>query len=179
MNNPGIDLKIWEQLRKKWADLDSKGHQIKVEFKLITDPKDENSVLIIDVVQNIDNEPITETVQRVAKEAYTQLGIADVSLERLIEIYMKTMQQLHNDIGQRDATLIVTMSPTSPTSGEVRAALEKADHGTQESILINYRHYYILNAMREKMMEKLGDEWRQVRAVYQRGELEFYFEYLP
>jgi hypothetical protein len=179
MNNPGIDLHIWEQLRKKWADLDSKGHQVKVEFKLITDPKDVNNVLIIDVVQNIDNEPITETVQHVAKEAYTQLGIADVSLERLIEIYMKTMQQLHHNVGQRDAILIVTMCPTSSISGEVRAVLEKVDQVSQKGIQINYQHYYILNAMREKMTEKLGDEWGQVRAVYQRDELEFYFEYSP
>ena len=74
--------------------------------------------------------------------------------------------------------LIVTMSPTSPTSGEVRAYLEKPDVSVKSSILVNYRHYYMLNALRDRMIESLGESWSQVRAVYHAGDLEFYFEYL-
>jgi hypothetical protein len=35
----------------------------------------------------------------------------------------------------------------------------------------------VLNALREKMIEQLGESWSQVRAVYRAGALEFYFEY--
>jgi len=37
MNNPGIDLETWKQLREKWTELDAAGHKIKVDFKLISD----------------------------------------------------------------------------------------------------------------------------------------------
>jgi hypothetical protein len=73
--------------------------------------------------------------------------------------------------------LVVTMSPTSPTSGEVRAFLKKPEEPVQKSILINYRHYYVLNALRDKMIELLGESWSQVRAVFHEGDVEFYFEY--
>lgn len=177
MSNPDTENEIWKQLRKKWADLDASGHQVKVEFKLVTDPKDKNRVLSIDVVQKIDDETITETVQHIAREAYAPLGIADVSMEQLKEIYGQTIYNLHCETGQEDATLIVTMSPTSSISGEVRAVLEKKDSGSKKSIEVNYSHYYILNALREKMVEMLGTEWSKVKAIYQQDELEFYFEY--
>jgi hypothetical protein len=177
MNNPGMDLEIWKQLRAKWTELDARGHKIKVDFKLIADPEDQNKILVIDVIQHIDDQPITETVQRMAGEAYTMLGIAGLSMERLVEVYKEMTKKLHNQAKQRDMDLIVTMSPTSSTSGEVSAQLGVLDAPVQTNVMVNYRHYYVLNALREKMIESTGDAWKQVRAVYHPNELEFYFEY--
>jgi hypothetical protein len=177
MNNPGIDLKIWNQLREKWTELDAKGHKLKIEFKLISDPEDKTKVLVIDVIQHIDGEPIIVTVQRNAGEAYNTLGIAGLTMERLVAVYKEMIKQLHRQANQRDMDLIVTMSPTSTTSGEVRAFLKRADDPAQNSIMVNYRHYYVLNALRDKMIEILGEAWTQVRAIYHDGGLEFYFEY--
>ena len=177
MINPGIDLEIWKQLRKKWTELDAKGHKLNIEFKLVSDPEDKSKVLIIDVIQHIDGNPVTETVQRSAGEAYIAIGIAGLSMERLVEVYKEMIKQLHRQANQRDRDLIVTMSPTSPTSGEVRAYLQKPEDPTQSSILVNYRHYYVLKALRDRMVELLGETWTQVKAVYHDGGLEFYFEY--
>nr|MDQ3007523.1 hypothetical protein [Chloroflexota bacterium] len=89
------------------------------------------------------------------------------------------MKQLYRQIKQKDMDLIVTMSPSSPTSGEVKGFLEKGDSDIKSSVLINYRHYYMLDALREKMIELAGDNWSKVRAVYRSDNLEFYFEYPP
>src|SRR5436190_1107755 len=102
MNNPGMDLEIWKQLRKKWADLDGSGHKIKVDFKLIADPKNEKNILAIDVIQNIDKKLVTETVQRNIGEGYAVLGIAGLSMERLVEVYKEMMRQLHHEVKPRD-----------------------------------------------------------------------------
>jgi hypothetical protein len=178
INNPGIDRAIWERLKNKWSELDKNSHKLTVEFKLIGDPKDDRNILAIDVTQNIDGEVITETVQRKAGEAYTTLGIAGLSRERLEEVYKEMMDQLHRQTGQKkDVDLIVTMSPSSPLSGEIRGYTEKRDSGEKSSVSVNYQHYYILNALREKMIESTGDGWSQVKAVYRSGDLEFYFEY--
>jgi hypothetical protein len=177
MNNPGIDLEIWKQLREKWTELDAKGHKIKVDFKLIADSNDKKNILAIDAVQHIDNEIVTETVQHIAGEAYPILGIAGLSMERLVEVLKEMLKKSYNEANQRDADLIVTMLPTSPTSGEIKAVLAKSDAPVQSSLLINYRYYYMLNALREQMVEATGDNWKQVRAVYHLGDLEFYFEY--
>ena len=45
MNNPGMDLEIWERLKKKWAELQSAGHNLEIEFRLITASEDKNNVL--------------------------------------------------------------------------------------------------------------------------------------
>jgi len=177
MNNPGIDLEIWKQLRNKWSELETQGHKLKIEFKLIADPEDKNKVMVIDVIQNIDGNPVTETVQRRAGEVYTTMGIAGLSMERLVAVYKEIMGQQHRQSNQRDLDLVVVMSPTSLASGEVRAYLEKPDTPVQSSILVNYRHYYLLNALRDQMIEILGENWTRVKAVYHAGDLEFYFEY--
>ena len=176
MNNPGIDLEIWERLRKKWNDLNASGNEVKVEFRLIADPKDEKHVLIIDVIQKINDETVLETVQRSAGEADTTLGIAGLSMERLVSVLKGMMHQTHRQEKQSEAKLIVTMSPSSPVSGEVKGILEVPDSGTK-SVLVSYRYYYLLNALRERMIELLGDRWSMVKAVYQPDALEFYFEY--
>ena len=178
MNNPGIDLEIWKQLRKKWDELDTEGHKLKIEFKLITAPEDKSKILVIDVIQHIDGDPVTETVQRNSDEVYAAMGIAGLSMERLVGVYKEMIRQLYRQANQRDMDLIVAMSPTSPTSGEIRAYLQKPENPVQSGILVNYRHYYVLNALRNKMIEVLEESWTQVRAVYHAGGLEFYFEYV-
>ena len=176
MNNPGIDPEMWNQLQKKWADLEAKGHKLKIDFKLVADPNDANKILVIDVVQHMDGELITQTVERIAGEAYTTLGISSLSMESLVQVCKDMMKQLHHLANQRDVTLIMLMSPTSGTSGETRAYLEKPDID-RRSIVTNYQHYYVLNALRKRMIELLGEDWAQVRATYHVGELDFYFEY--
>jgi hypothetical protein len=176
MDNPGMDRAIWERLRNKWSELDKNGHKLTVEFRLVADPKDDKNILAIDVIQNVDGEVITETVQRNAGEAYQTLGIVGLSKEELIEVYKEMMDQLHRKFQQQDADLIVTMAPTSPTSGEIRGYTEKHDSGEKSTVLVNYQHYYLLSALREKMMDSSGKSWSMVRAVYRSGELEFYFE---
>ena len=116
MNNPGMDLEIWERLKKKWAELQSAGHKLEIEFRLITDPEDEDNVLAIDVIQTIDDDVFTETVQRNAKEAYAALGIAGLSMERLVEVYKEIMRQLFRQAKTREGKLIVTMSGSSHLS---------------------------------------------------------------
>ncbi len=177
MNNPGIDLEIWKQLRAKWTELDAAGHKIKVDFKLIADANDKKNILAIDAVQHIDDRFVTETVQHKAGEAYATLGIAGLSMEHLVEVLKGMMKQLHREAKQSDMDLTVTMTPHSPTSGEVEGLLSHPDTPVQSSIPVNYRYYYVLNALREKMVEATGDNWKQVRAVYHLGDVEFYFEY--
>ena len=175
MNNPGIDLEIWKQLRKKWSDLDASGYKLKIDFKLIAHPDDENNILAIDVFQNIDHELITETVERNSGEADTMLGIAGLSAERLIDVYKEIMHQLHRQAKQKDTDLIVTMSPTSLTSAEVRGYLQKSNSDVRSSVPVNYQHYFILKALRGKMTQDVGVS-SKVKAVYRSDNLEFYFE---
>jgi hypothetical protein len=175
MNNPGVDVETWQGLRKKWAELDAAGHTVKVDFQLLADPQDDKNILAIDVVQHIDEDLITETVQRQAGEAYEPLGIAGLSLERLVEVYKEMLAQMHEQQAAQDATLVVTMSPTSPTAGEVRGYMEQA--GVRSSLPVNYQHYYMLAALREKMIETAAEAWSSVQAVYEADNLEFYFGY--
>jgi hypothetical protein len=177
MNNPGINLEIWERLRKKWAELEAFGHKLKINFQLLSDANDEKNILAIDVIQNVNNEIIIETVQRNAGEAYAALGIAELSMEQLVEVYKKVLKQLHHKSEQRDMDLIVTMTPSSVTSGEIKGYFKKPDSDLENSVLVDYRHYYILNAIREKMRNFTGDSWSMVKAVYHSNDLEFYFEY--
>ena len=176
LSNPGMDRSTWERLKSKWSDLDKNGHDVRVEFRLVADPKDKRNVLTIDVIQFIDDEILTETVQKNAGEANRTLGIDSLSKERLIEVYKGMMRELYEQTEQKDVDLIVSMSPSSPASGEIRGYTEKRDTHEKNSVPVNYQHYYLLNAIREKMIESTGDSWSKVRAVYRSGELEFYFE---
>lgn len=173
MNNPGVDVETWQGLRKKWAELDAAGHTVKIDFQLLADPQDDKNILAIDVVQHIDEDVITETFQRRAGEAYETLGIAGLSLERLTAVYQELLEQLRQQQAVQDTTLIVTMSPTSPTAGEVRGYVERS--GVRSNLPVNYQHYYMLVAMREKMIETTGEAWSSIQAVYDAGNLEFYF----
>ena len=175
-NNPGMDRSTWERLKSKWSELNKNGHNVRVEFRLVADPKDKRNILAIDVIQFIDDEILTETVQKNAGEANRTLGIDSLSRERLIEVYKGMMRELYEQTEQKDVDLIVSMSPGSPTSGEIRGHTEKRGSDEKNSVLVNYQHYYLLNALREKMIESTGDGWSKVRAVYRSGELDFYFE---
>jgi hypothetical protein len=177
MNNPGMDFEIWKQLRAKWTELDAQGHKIKVDFQLVGHPMEKNNVLAIDVIQHIDGKPIIETVQRTAGEAYAALGIAGLSMERLVEVYKGMLKQLHSQANMSNIKLNITMKITSPTSGELTGILTKPDVTAQTPVKLNYQHYYLLKALRDKMVETTGDEWSKVEANYQLDELEFYFEY--
>ena len=175
IDNPGMDRAIWERLKKKWSELDKQGHTLTVEFRLVADPKDARNILAIDVIQNIDGEVITETVQRKAGEAYRTLGIGGLSKEGLVEVYEEMMDQLHRQSKQNDVDLIMTMTPTSPTSGEIRGYMQNRDTDEKSSVFVSYQHYYVLNAIREIMIST-GDSWHKVKVVYRSGDLKFYFE---
>jgi hypothetical protein len=177
MNNPGIDLEIWKQLNKKWTDLDSRGHKVKVEFRLISDPKDEHNILAIDVVQTIDDEIVVETVQRNVGEAYATLGIDELSSEQLELAFKDLAHPLWLEAKEKDAILIVTMTPTSPASGEIRGVLERSNSVVKCNVAVNYQHYYALNALREKMFERTGKSWSKVTAVYKAEDAVFHFDY--
>lgn len=175
MKNPGIDLKTWENMRKRWIELDATGHTLKVDFHLVGNPEKKTDILAIDVIQHIDEEVVTETVQRKAGEAYTTLGIAGLSVERLVDVYKEMLEKLYGQQAKPgDATLVVTMSPSSETSGETRGYIQNS--GVQSSLPVDYQHYYVLNALRERMFEAAGMGWNRVRVVYRPGTLEFYFD---
>lgn len=176
MKNPGIDLTVWKQLKDKWTQLHANGHSLKIDFRLVTNDSKNDKTLAIDVVQTIDDEIIIETVQRRKGEAYTVLGISELSVERLKDVYKEMMAQLHGGSGRPESELVVTMLPTSETSGEVTGYLQSHDEPVKQAVLTNYQHYYVLNALREKMIEQLGENWRQVKVIYKPDVVEFYFE---
>ena len=176
MNNPGMDRSTWERLRNKWAEQQSSGQQLAVEFRLLADPKDEKNILAIDVLQTLNNEALTETVQRKAGEAYASLGIEGQSKAALIDACRDLMQQLYNQAAQKEAELVMTMTPTSSTSGETRAYAGAENPSARRSLPVNYRHYYLLTALREKLRNAAEDNSNSIKAVYRSGELEFYFD---
>lgn len=73
--------------------------------------------------------------------------------------------------------MVITLSPTSETSGEVRGYFQSHDEPVKQAVVTNYKHYYVLNALREKIIEELGENWKQVKAVYKEDAVEYYFEY--
>lgn len=177
MKNPDIDLMVWKQLRAKWINMDARGHSLKVDFRLITNDSEKDKTLAIDIVQAIDDDLIVETVQREKDEAYATLGIAELSAERLKDVYKEMMAQLHHKVGQPKSNLVVLMSPTSDISGEVTGYLQSHDEPVKQAVLTNYQHYYVLDALRGRMLEESGENWKQVKAIYKSEGVEFYFEY--
>ena len=69
------------------------------------------------------------------------------------------------------------MTPTSPISGEVKAYFDEQEKNEKDFIQVDYQHYYLLNAIREKIVDLTGSTWSQIRAVYWQDTLEFYFEH--
>ena len=78
---------------------------------------------------------------------------------------------------EKDVDLVVFMTPHSETSGETKGYLQESGTELKTSIMLNYQHYYVLNALREKMIELSGDGWSRVKAVYHAGDVEFHFDY--
>ena len=177
MNNPGIDVTNWERLKKRWSELEANGHKLAINFRLITASADDKNVLAIDVVQNINDEVITETVQQNAGQAYATLGIDGLSMEELVVAYKNKMRQLERQTTLKEGDLVVTMSPTSSTSGEIKGYVRKQDSDLVRSVPVNHQHYYLLTALREKLIGITGDAWKRVKAVYRSGDVEFYFDY--
>jgi hypothetical protein len=177
MNNTDMDFEIWKQLKQKWTDLDAKGHKLKVDFQLIAHPSEENNVLAIDVIQHIDGKPVTETVQRSVGEAYAVLGLAGLSVDDLKEVYKGMMRQLCSESEHDDVAASVTMTPTSATSGELQGFRGSPDTLLQQPVVVNYQHYYVLSALRDKMVEASRECWKSVKAVYHAGDLQLQFEY--
>lgn len=177
MKKPSIDARVWKQLKEKWTKLDIDGHSLRVDFKLITHCRKKDKTLAIDVVQTIDDDFIIETVQRKNGEAYAALGISGLSVEDLKDIFKEMMAQLHHRRGQPKSDLVILMFPTSDISGEVTGYLQSQDEPVKQPVLTDYQHYYVLNALREKMIEQLGKKWKQVKAIYHQDTLDFYFEY--
>jgi hypothetical protein len=176
MNKPSIDLEIWEGLQTKWRYLHFSGYKVSVEFQLVCHPNDKNNILAIDVVQTINGEIAVETVQRSAGESYAALGIDGLSQEQLEQTYEDIARPLYLQADQSDATLKIAMSTTSPTSGELCCVLEKHGPEASSNIQINYLHYYILNAIREKMQEQTGKSVSRITAAYRGDDLEFSFD---
>lgn len=143
----------------------------------MSDADDKTRILLIDVIQSIDGQIVVETVQKNEGEAYASLRIEGLPIEQLVQNYRKIAELTLRQTEQRNAALVVTMSPSSPTSGELQAVVEKQNSGMTNSVQVNYRHYYLLNALREKMIEQLGEDWRKVMAVYREENVEFYFDY--
>ena len=105
------------------------------------------------------------------------MGITGMSMENLVATYKKILQRVHPRPYQPDIKLVITMSPSSPSSGELKAFLVSSDGVIQNSILITYQHYYMLNAIRNKLTEIVGEKCSQIKAVFCQGELDFFFEH--
>ena len=65
MNNPGIDLAIWERLRKRWTRFEAAGYKLKIDFHLLADVDNEENILAIDVIQNINDEFLSKLCNEV------------------------------------------------------------------------------------------------------------------
>jgi hypothetical protein len=87
------------------------------------------------------------------------------------------LHELHRRVEKEDSDLVVMMTPHSETSGETTGYLQQPGSDLKNSIPVNYQHYYVLNALREKMIELSGDRWSRVKAVYHAGDVEFHFDY--
>jgi hypothetical protein len=177
MNNPDFDIAIWEQLRKKWAQLDESGKSVRVDFQLIHTDAEKDKTLAIDVIQTIDEEIVVETVQRNAGEAHETLGISGLSTEELVQAYKKMLHELYRRSGAEDTDLIVEMTPHAATAGESTGYLQQAGSDLKKSVPLNYQHYYVLNTLREKMIGLPRDHWSRVKAIYHAGDVEFYFDF--
>lgn len=179
MNDHGIDAQTRERLQQKWSDLCAQGREVQVEYCRVLHPDDESCVLLVDVLQQVDGQPlVTETVQKQAGEVESLLGIAGLSLEGLVDVYGKMIADLHPERYARERALVVTMTPTSPVSGELSGRLERPDGSVQTPVQVRFRHYCVLRALRERMVETLGAGWTSVQARYHPASgLELYFDY--
>ena len=174
-----IDPENWQRLTQRWEEIRSTGHTLELRYRRIVAPDDENRTQVIDIIQNIDGDLFIETVECSTGEVEAVLEINHLSLEGLqkeYEVLLKNLLLKQPD--HHDTHLVVTMIPTSPSTGEISCYLERPTG--RSNVQLNYRHYYMLKALREKMSSIVGESCSRVQAIYQSGmfgNLEFYFDY--
>lgn len=174
-----INPENWQRLTQRWDEIRSNGHTLEIRYRRIVAPDDENRTQVIDIIQNIDGEVFIETVECSTGEVEAILETNNLSLEGLQKEYEVILKNLLLQQPDHHGThLVVNMIPTSSSTGEISCYLERPTG--RSNIQLNYRHYYMLKALREKMSSSMGESWVQVQVIYQPGmfsNLEFYFDY--
>lgn len=173
--NPGIEKDIWEDLNQKWRNLKDKGHNIEVDFQLITDPDDASSVLAIEVQQKIDSERVMLVVQNKVGEAHSTLGIKNMSIEKLMDIFEKQnqYQRIHG------SSITTAVKFIDQKTGEIRKndAPHKNERGT--NLQPSYNDYYLLDAIREETERLVGESITEIQVIENssNGAIRYYLSY--
>lgn len=174
-----VDPENWQRLTRHWDELITAGRTVELHYRRIVAPDDENHTQVIDIIQNIDGELFIETVECSTGEVEAILETNNLSLEGLQKEYGTMLEQLLLKLPEHhNVHLIVTMIPTSQNTGETSCYLERPTG--RSNVQLNYRHYYMLKALREKMNTIVGESWVRVQVIYHPGmfsNLEFYFDY--
>lgn len=174
-----IDPENWQRLTQRWDEIRSTGHTLELRYRRIVAPDDEYRTQVIDIIQNIDAEVFIETVECSKGEVEAILETNNLSLEGLQNEYQVILKNLlMKQPDHHDTHLVVTMMPTSQSSGEISCYLERPT--SRSNVQLNYQHYYMLKALREKMSSIVGESWVRVKVIYRSGmfsNLEFYFDY--
>lgn len=167
-----MNTEIWTALRQKWARLDAEGHNVKVEFNILKDPKDETKDLAIDVSQNIDGEWVVQTVQRQAQEAYPVIGIEGLVLDELINLAGQVVNSVTQPItGQAtyDDEMHLFMKRISPETSEIYGHVISKT-GEKVGIRTNCQHYYVLNEILEQTSTIRQEEYAGLEVHRNRGD---------
>ena len=163
LDNPGIEESMWKALSQKWNDLVANGHDLDIDFQLITDPSVSSLVFAIDIQQRIDDKWIVQTFQREKNEAAKNLGIQDMSLDELINIVKKRLQKNKHHLPQAKT---VTFARFYGEKTRETRKIEVFEKNNQEySVKTSYFDYYILNAIREKIADLTGNIVSEIQVV--------------
>ena len=176
-NNPGIDESMWKALNQKWSNLVTNEHNLEIDFRLITDPSDSSFVLAVDIQQKIDGNWTVQTVQRERNEASRILGIHDMSLDELINVFKKRLKEYKHHLPQAE---IVTFAQFhGEKTGETRKIEISQENNEEYSVQTSYADYYILSAIGEKIAELTGDIVSEIQVVknFPTSGIEYYFIY--
>ena len=125
------------------------GRDVNVEFNVLKDPQDASRDLAIDVAQNIDGEWVVQTVQQKAGEADPVIGIEGLGLDQLVELAGSVVDSLTTE-ETRQAEMHLVLKRISPETSEIHGHIV-TPAGERSGVRANYRHYYVLNAILEKM----------------------------
>ena len=182
MNNPGVKEETWSALRQKWDRLAAEGHTLKVEFNILTDPKDESKALAIDVAQNIDGEWHVQTVQRQAQEAYPVIGIEGAGLNQLINLADRVVDSVTEPItgrGTYDDEMHIFMKRISPETSEIHGHVISKT-GEKIGIRANYHHYFVLNEILEQISKLMKEEYAEIQLHRNKDDHgRIYFRFVP
>ena len=165
MNNPGIKDEIWLALRRKWDRLVAEGHTLKVEFNILTDPKDESRAFAIDVAQNIDGEWVVQTVQRQVQEAYPVIGIEGAGLNQMFYLADRAVNSVTEPTTGRETyedEMHIFMRRISPESSEIHGHVVSKT-GEKVGIRASYRHYYVINEILEQIAKIMKEEYTEIQ----------------